>query len=157
MTQLDFWLEGLPVSLSASPDSGNDLKTQEEILPLPMLEFLTSLDPSGAFGKTCQVSSVAMEDGILVPFSGRWLNSGMGSHIGCLTLKTSESHKDAEECLLSDVLEIGNLPQKYYLSPTACQGILRRAESRGKILPTALQKALQATVATTQQEAKETL
>ena len=59
MTQLDFWLEGLPVSPSASQDSGKDLKTQEEILPLPMLEFLTSLDPSGAFGKTCQVSSVS--------------------------------------------------------------------------------------------------
>jgi hypothetical protein len=57
-------------------------------------------------------------------------------------LKTSESHKDAEECLLSDVLEVGNLPQKYYLSPKACQGILNRAERRGKKLPTALYQAL---------------
>ena len=133
------------------------LDDQEGILPLPMLEFLTSLDPSGAFGKTCQVSLVQAKEGILVHSSGRWANSGMGGPIGCLMLNTLESHKDADECLLSDVLEIGNLPQKYYLSPTACQGILRRAEARGKILPTALQKALQATVATTQQEAKETL
>jgi len=49
---------------------------------------------------------------------------------------------DASECLLSDTLEIGNLPQKYYLSPRACQGILRRAEKRGKKLPENLYQAL---------------
>jgi hypothetical protein len=54
-------------------------------------------------------------------------------------------------------LEIGEVQPKYFLSPKACAGILRRAEKRGKKLPTALQKALQATVATTQQEVKETL
>jgi hypothetical protein len=59
-------------------------------------------------------------------------------------LKTSESHKGAEECLLSDVLETGDLPQKYYLSPRACQGILKRAEKRGKKLPDVLYLALQA-------------
>jgi hypothetical protein len=107
-----------------------------------MLEFLTGLDPSGVFGKMSQVYSVQTVDGILVPSLERWQNSGMGSHIGCLTLKTSESHKDAEECLLSDVLEIGNLPQKFYLSPTACQGIIRRAELRGKQLPPILKEAL---------------
>ena len=80
---------------------------------------------------------------ILAASSARWANSGMGGHTGCLTLKTSESHKDAEECLLSDVLEIGNLPQKYYLSPKACKGILRRAEQRSKKLPNMLEEALQ--------------
>jgi hypothetical protein len=66
----------------------------------------------------------------------------MGGAPGCLMLKTSESHKGAEECLLSDVLEVGNLQQKYYLSPKACQGILNRAEKRGKKLPKALYQAL---------------
>ena len=80
----------------------------------------------------------------LAAFSGRWANSGMGGPTGCLMLKTSESHKDAEGCLLSDVLETGDLPQKYYLSPTACAGILRRAEARNKQLPMALYHALQA-------------
>jgi hypothetical protein len=83
---------------------------------------------------------------ILAASSVRWMNSGMGGPTGCLTLKTSESHKDAEGCLLSDILEIGNLPQKYYLSPTACEGILRRAEKRGKTLPSALQHALEMTL-----------
>jgi hypothetical protein len=55
-----------------------------------------------------------------------------------------EWHKDAEESLLSDTLETGDLPQRYYLSRTACQGILRRAEKRGKQLPQMLKEALEA-------------
>ena len=43
---------------------------------------------------------------------------------------------------LSQILMVG-VPEKYYLSPKACQGILRRASSRGKVLPTVLQKALE--------------
>jgi hypothetical protein len=79
---------------------------------------------------------------ILAASSVQWGRSGMGGHTGCLTLNTLESPKDADECLLSDVLETGNLPQKYYLSPRACQGILNRAERRGKKLPIALYQAL---------------
>jgi hypothetical protein len=36
------------------------------------------------------------------------------------------------------------VPQRYFLSATACRGILRRAEKRGKELPEALKLALQA-------------
>ena len=43
---------------------------------------------------------------------------------------------------LSQILMEG-VPEKYYFSPKACQGILRRASSRGKILPAVLQKALE--------------
>jgi hypothetical protein len=35
-----------------------------------------------------------------------------------------------------------DVPEKYYLSPKACQGILRRAERRGKKLPELLEVAL---------------
>ena len=80
---------------------------------------------------------------ILAVSSVRWGKSGMGGPTGCLMLNTLEYPKDADECLLSDVLEIGSLPQKYYLTPTACQGILRRAEKRGKELPILLLTALQ--------------
>ena len=58
MNQLIFWSEELPANHSQLPVSEKVLKTQGETLPSPMLEFLTSLDPSGAFGKMCQVSSV---------------------------------------------------------------------------------------------------
>ena len=50
---------------------------------------------------------------------------------------------DASACSLSSVLETGQIPQKYYLSARACSGILRRAEKRGKQLPTALRVALE--------------
>jgi hypothetical protein len=57
-----------------------------------------------------------------------------------------EWHSDAVVSLLSDTLEIGDLPPQYYLSDIACAGILRRAETRGKELPPLLKKALIATV-----------
>lgn len=47
----------------------------------------------------------------------------------------------AEESGLSQILE-ANVPQKYFLSETACLGVLRRAERRGKKLPEILEKAL---------------
>ena len=59
-----------------------------------------------------------------------------------LTLNISDWPNDAAVCSLSQVLETGLIPQKYFLSAKACAGILRRAEKRGKELPTALRSAL---------------
>jgi hypothetical protein len=67
----------------------------------------------------------------------------MGSHTEFLTLSTSEWPNAAAVCSLSDTLETGDLPQRFFLSETACAGILRRAEKRGKVLPPALEQALQ--------------
>jgi hypothetical protein len=39
-------------------------------------------------------------------------------------------------------LEVGTLPPRFFLSPKACAGILRRAERRGKQLPPMLEQAL---------------
>ena len=52
--------------------------------------------------------------------------------------------KPERRLALSQVLEKGSIPQRYFLSGTACAGILRRAERRGKELPTQLLHALQA-------------
>ena len=43
---------------------------------------------------------------------------------------------------LSEVLETGPVPERYFLSKAACAGILRRAERRGKKLPEHLEAAL---------------
>ena len=52
-----------------------------------------------------------------------------------------ESPSDVVESHLSQILEA--CPhQKYYLSEKACQGILNRAEKRGKELPPMLKTAL---------------
>ena len=66
---------------------------------------------------------------------GRWLTE-------LSTLNIGESPKDAEESTLSQILE-ENVPERYYLSAKACEGILRRASKRGKALPDMLLTALE--------------
>jgi len=68
----------------------------------------------------------------------------MGSPTGFLMLNTLEFHSDAVVSFLSDILETGDLPQRYFLSPRACRGILRRAEKRGWEIPERLRRALTA-------------
>lgn len=59
----------------------------------------------------------------------------------CLTLSTGEKPKYPIPTKLSQILEDNPNP-KYNLSAKACQGILNRANRRGKKLPEALEKAL---------------
>jgi hypothetical protein len=115
---------------------------------LPILRLLHAIGPSGWFGRTSPASCRQTEDGILVPCSEVWQNSGMGSPTEFLTLNTSEFHSAAVACSLSDVLETGDVPRRYFLSATACKGILRRAAKRGKELPHALREALRSVVET---------
>ncbi len=127
--------------------------------------------PAGFAGKTSPVSFPAMQDETLEAFwrSSRVARSTsqradgataesspasptpMASPTECLTLNTSEhaaaaglSPSDDAVCSLSDILETGDVPRRYYLTPKACAGILRRAERRGKVLPPQLAHALQA-------------
>jgi hypothetical protein len=73
----------------------------------------------------------------------------MGSLTEFWTLSISEYPSDGVASSLSDILETGEVPQRYYLSATACRGILRRAEKRGKELPEALRSALLAVASQT--------
>ena len=144
MTQLTFLSEEPPVSLSASLDCEADWTMIVATWPLSFLNLLNEHGPSGWFGRTSPVSCHRMEDGTLVPFSEGWSNSGMGSPTECLTLNTLEWPSAAAVCSLSDVLETQPVPQRFFLSATACKGILRRAEKRGKQLPEQLRAALSA-------------
>lgn len=58
------------------------------------------------------------------------------------THNTGESPRDAVVSSLSQILQEAP-PQKYYLSKTACLGILRRAKARDKELPPQLKTALE--------------
>jgi hypothetical protein len=60
----------------------------------------------------------------------------------CLTLNTGECPNEENASSLSQILQV-RVPKKYYLSPKACRGILRRAFVRGKVLPAMLQTALE--------------
>lgn len=64
------------------------------------------------------------------------------------TPNIGEYPSDARESRLSQILEDGPL-QKYYLTARACQGILNRAERRGKELPEILKTALENQAQTT--------
>ena len=65
---------------------------------------------------------------------GLWLGDSLMLNIG-------ESPKEESVSRLSWILE-DNVPQKYFLSARACQGILTRASRRGKPLPDILRQAL---------------
>ena len=64
------------------------------------------------------------------------------SHGGRSTHNFSECPKEGKESRLSQILQ-GFAPRKYYLSTTACRGIIQRAKARGKPLPGALLRALE--------------
>lgn len=64
-------------------------------------------------------------------------------HGGSWMLNTGASPNDVVVSSLSQILE-GSPHRKYYLSPKACLGILRRAWERGKELPLQLKEALMA-------------
>jgi hypothetical protein len=134
----------LPASRSALPACEAVWTTTVATSRSSFADLLNASNLAGLSGKMSPVSCHRAEDGTLVPSSGRWKTSGMVSRTECLTLSTSEFHSAAGASLLSDILETGDLPQRFFLSATACQGILRRAEKRGKTLPTALHHALQA-------------
>ncbi|RGT04226.1 hypothetical protein DWX55_06165 [Collinsella sp. AF19-7AC] len=72
----------------------------------------------------------------------------MVSHGEFWTRNSSEWPSDAAVCFLSDILE-PNPPQRFSLSPTACQGILNRAVKRGRSLPAELDAALRAQASST--------
>ena len=147
--QLTFLSAELPASRSVLRAFEKDWLTHAATSCSHLALWLKGISRAGLFGKMSPESCHLTADGILEPSSGCWQNSGMGSPTGFLTLSTSE-HADTLEpslkggavCSLSDILETGDLPQRYYLTAKACLGILRRAEKRGKELPKQLLIAL---------------
>jgi len=147
--QLTFLSEEAHANHSALPASEPGWMTRAETSCSPILPSLHDIGPSGWSGRMSPEYCHLTGGEILAPSSGRWANSGMGSPTECLTLSTSEAatsptlfRSTAVVCSLSDILETGDVPQRYYLTPRACAGILRRAEKRGKDLPPMLSQAL---------------
>ena len=142
LEQSTFWSEEHLASLSPSPGNERDWMTRVATSPSSLLDLLIAYGPYGWCGRTSPVSCQSMEDGRLEPSSGCWSSAGMGSPTEFSTLNILEYPSDGVASSLSDILETGELPRRYYLSSTACRGILRRAEKRGKELPEALRSAL---------------
>ena len=130
------------------------------------VEQLTLFDLDTWSGKMCPEPSVPREaktSGLswrklselkLVPVQCLDLTPGVGNLLGqsfweinsawlgeSWMLNSGVSPSVARESSLSQILQ-DDPPRKYYLSKTACLGILRRAEARGKELPPQLRDAL---------------
>ena len=134
-------------------------------MQLTLLElFADSTQPSSS-GKTSQESSTPKttpSGAFLAHFPARAANYNRQGENGrtlvaCLAPKeqsrgaslmpnTSEWPNVAAVCSLSQVLEKGLIPPRFFLSSTACAGILHRAEKRGKEMPEALRVALRSVV-----------
>lgn len=142
------WAEP-PANHSALQDSERAWQIRAATWHLNFYDLLMDSAPIGWSGRMCPDACIATEEGILVPSSGQWLNSGTGGPTESLTLNTSEHngfhmqcHSAEGVCSLSDVLEAQAVPQRFYLTERACTGILRRAEDRGRKLPKILLEAL---------------
>ena len=102
--------------------------------------------------RTSEVSSKKSAKSATVQFQSLDLRSGQKpekswqtatlSHGESLMRVAGEFPREENASTLSQILQ-DNVPKKYYLSPKACQGILRRASERGKELPAVLKKALE--------------
>src|SRR4051812_23375523 len=99
--------------------------------------LLTSLDsvaPKLLSSRTLQHFSLPTMDEISQSSYGRWPNSGMAWLGECLTVDPSAPPKAARESSLSDLWEDPPVPERYFLSPNAATGMLRRAERMGRNL-----------------------
>ena len=74
-----------------------------------------------------------------------WLNvKTLKLHGESLTLNIGEYPSEENESFLWQILQRPqDVQEKYDLSPRACQGILRRAKERGKVLPEKLRIVLE--------------
>src|SRR5690606_39152039 len=125
-------LELFPASPSGktSPASSRQKTTLLAHSLASLLGKIASSSLQGRNGKTLVVCLVPKEQsrgGSLMPNISEWPNA-------------------AAVCSLSQVLEKGSIPQKFFLSAKACAGILRRAEKRGRHLPLLLEMALRKVV-----------
>ena len=73
--------------------------------------------------------------------------------LGAVTEESSDgsalSHSAAGVSFLSDILDTGSDLRPYFLSPRACEGVLRRHRLKrsGRPLPPMLERALEETIA----------
>ena len=115
--------------------------------PAPSARERPRARTSGSFWRrSSALSAIPFQSLDLTPGAGNLLGEFYWELIspwrgGASTLNTGVSPKDAKESSLSQILQ-ADPPLKYYLSPKACLGILRRAFERGKELPKKLERAL---------------
>ena len=115
--------------------------------PAPLVQERQRAKTSESFWRrSSALNAIPFQSLDLTPGAGNLLGEFYWERIspwrgGASTLNTGVSPRDAKESSLSQILQ-ADPPLKYYLSPKACLGILRRAFERGKELPKKLERAL---------------
>ncbi len=136
-----------PVKTSPWLENAKDWQENEQAYSSSLNELCLNFNRNGLSLKMYPGSYLQMSEGTLPQSLDGWGNAGIFKPTGSLILNIGESHSEEDECSLPDILE-DQVPSKYYLSPKACRGILRRAEKRGRELPRQLQDALEAVART---------
>ena len=115
--------------------------------PVPLVQEHPKARTSGSSWKrSSALKAIPFQSLDLTPGAGNLLGEFYWELIspwrgGASTLNTGVSPRGAKESSLSQILQ-ADPPLKYYLSPKACLGILRRAFECGKELPPKLEGAL---------------
>ena len=144
MEKLTSSLEGLHVRILVSQESGRDWVENVLDWPGTLSDFVMKLDPDGLSGKMSRDVCQLIRGRTLKTSSICWKNAGILSPTEFLTLRVSEFPNVAVESSLSDILEgTGDNLRRYFLSPKACAGILRRSKKRGLKIPDLLEHCLQ--------------
>ena len=122
-------------------DKNQDLSSGKMSPEHSVLTRERTLEPSSkrsAKSKTDQCQCLSLQSGIGQEKSWEMITPLPGDS---LMLSFGEYPREENVSTLSQILMAG-VQEKYYLSPKACLGILRRASIRGKVLPPLLEQAL---------------
>lgn len=110
---------------------------------MTLLDFLKEVAPEFSSSRMFQACSLPTEAETSKSLFERWPTSGMAWDGVCLTAATSESPNLAKESMLLAAIETGKVQQRYFLSPNAAKGMLRRANRMGRPLFPPLRRALE--------------
>lgn len=139
-------MAGSHVKTYPSPEDGPDSLATKAVSGLSSLESLANYGQDGAASRMFRGFAAQTADVISPASSPTWMNSGSMRRGQLWTLNTSESRNVAPACSLSEVLEEldpeNPAQRRYWLSPRAARGILRRALRRGRPLPERLVRRL---------------
>jgi hypothetical protein len=140
-----FGVEDSLAKTSPLPEWGLDQDLlEEELVSFTILhDCLSSIAPELSSSKTLQGFSAHMREETLPSLPGRWPSSGILSDGVYLTANTSEFLSPGSESSLLGVIETGPVHSKYFLNPTAAQGIIRRTDRMGRNLFPPLRKSLE--------------
>lgn len=153
-----FSAEASPAKTFPSPDDEPDSQELAAASSTSSPASLSLFDLDGFSLRTYPDCSPRTAVGTSESCLERWPTSGTAWAGGLSTAVSSECRSDEGGCSssepsLTEILEPPqNVPAKYSLSARAAQGILRRAQKRGRQLPQHLADALQA-VSTTREAA----